>query len=104
LDERKQTKLQWLQEPSEINRGDLNNVTHEASRYFSNKKKEYLKDRINELAMNSKSKNIRVLYGGINELKRGYQLRNNLVRDGNGDILADSNNILNRWKNYFSKL
>jgi hypothetical protein len=25
-------------------------------------------------------------------------------RDENGDLLADSNNILNRWKNYFSEL
>jgi hypothetical protein len=26
------------------------------------------------------------------------------VKDDNGDLLADSHNILNRWKNYFSKL
>jgi hypothetical protein len=36
--------------------------------------------------------------------KTGYQPRNNLVKDENGDVLADSNNILNRWKNYFSQL
>jgi hypothetical protein len=40
------------------NGNGLNNVRREASRYFRNKKKEYLKDRINELAMNSKNKNI----------------------------------------------
>jgi hypothetical protein len=28
----------------------------------------------------------------------------NLVKDENGDLLADSHNILNRWKNYFSQL
>jgi hypothetical protein len=28
----------------------------------------------------------------------------NLVKDKNGDLLADSHNILNRWKNYFSQL
>jgi hypothetical protein len=38
------------------------------------------------------------LYRGINEFKRGYQPRNNLLKDENGD-LADSHNILNRWKN-----
>jgi hypothetical protein len=27
-----------------------------------------------------------------------------LVKDENGDLLADSHNILNRWKNYFSQL
>jgi hypothetical protein len=26
------------------------------------------------------------------------------VKDENGDLLADSHNILNRWKNYFSQL
>jgi hypothetical protein len=26
------------------------------------------------------------------------------VKDENGDLLADSHNILNRWKNYFSPL
>jgi hypothetical protein len=35
---------------------------------------------------------------------RGYQPSNNLVKDENGDLLADSHNILNRWKNYFSQL
>jgi hypothetical protein len=50
LDRRKQAKLQWLQDPSEINGDYLNNVKREARRYFRNKKREYLKDKINKLA------------------------------------------------------
>jgi hypothetical protein len=42
LDQRKQAKLQWLQDPSEINGDNLNNVRLEASRHFRNKKREYL--------------------------------------------------------------
>jgi hypothetical protein len=38
----------------------------------------YLNDKINELAMNSKNENIRDLYRGVNEFKRGYQPRNKL--------------------------
>jgi hypothetical protein len=53
LHQRKQAILQWLQDPSEINRDNLNTVRWEASRYFRNKKREFLKDRINELARNS---------------------------------------------------
>jgi hypothetical protein len=66
LDQRKQAKVQWLHYPSEIN-GDnnLNNVRREASRHFRNKKREYLKDKINEFATNSKNKNIGDLYRGI---------------------------------------
>jgi hypothetical protein len=69
LDQRKQAK--WLQDQSEINRDNLNNVRHEASRQFRNKKREYLKGKINELVTNSKNKNIRDLYREINEFKRG---------------------------------
>jgi hypothetical protein len=50
------------------------------------------------------NKNIRDLYRGINEFKRRYQPINNLVKDENDDLLADSHNILNRWKNYFCQL
>jgi hypothetical protein len=49
LDQRKQTKLQCLQDLSEINEDNL-------------------KDKINELATNNKNKNIR---RGINEFERG---------------------------------
>jgi hypothetical protein len=87
--------LLWLQDPSEINKDNLNSVRCcEASRYVRNKSKEYLKDKINEFTMNSK--NIRDLYREINEFKRGYQLRSNLAKDENG--------ILNRWNNCFSQL
>jgi hypothetical protein len=96
--------LQWLQHPTEINGDKLNNVRSEASRHFRNKKREYLKHKINELATNSKNKNIRDLYRGINKFKRGYKPRYNLVKDENGGLLEDSHNILNRWKNYFSRL
>jgi hypothetical protein len=37
LDRRKQAKLQWLQDPSEIHEDNLNNVRCAASRYFRNK-------------------------------------------------------------------
>jgi hypothetical protein len=40
-----------------------------------------MKGKITELATNSKSKNIRNLYRGRNECKRGYQPRNSLLKD-----------------------
>jgi hypothetical protein len=49
-----------------INIGILNKVRCEASRHFRNKKKEYLKVKMNELETNSKIKNNRDLYRGIN--------------------------------------
>jgi hypothetical protein len=96
--------LQGLQDPGQINGDGLNSARREASRHFRSKRKECLKDRTNELATNSKNKNTRGLYRGINEFKSYYQSRSNAVKDENGDLHADSHDILNSWKNYFSQL
>jgi len=75
LDQRKLPKMQWIQDPSRSNVDNLNNVRHEAIRYFRNKKKAYLRAKIEELETNSKINNIRNLYGGINDFKTGNQPR-----------------------------
>jgi hypothetical protein len=38
LVQRKVAKQNWLQDPSEINRDNLNNIRHEDSRYFRSKR------------------------------------------------------------------
>jgi hypothetical protein len=47
-------------------------------------------------------KNIRDLYRGINEFKKGYQTRINIIKHENGNLIADPQNVLNRWKNFFN--
>jgi hypothetical protein len=44
--QRKQAKLQWYQDPSEINGDNLKNIKHETSRHFR-KKKEGIYERQN---------------------------------------------------------
>jgi hypothetical protein len=60
---KKTAHLQRIQDAGEINGYNLNIEKRETSRYFKNKKREYLKDKINELATNSKKKNKRDLSG-----------------------------------------
>jgi hypothetical protein len=48
---------------------------------------------MNELAINNKIKNLRDLYRGVNAFNEGYQPSHNLVKDDNGDLIADSHNI-----------
>jgi len=71
---------------------------------ISGKNKAYLKAKFEELETNSKIKNIRDLYRGINDFKKGYQPRTNIVKDDKGDWVAESHSILARWRNYFSQL
>ena len=56
------------------------------------------------LKTNSKIQNIRDLYRGINDFKKVYQPRCNTVKDEKGDLVADSQSIVARWRNYFSQL
>jgi len=82
----------------------LNSVRREVSRHFRNRKKEYLRAKIEEPEANSKINNIRDLYRGINVFKKGYHPRCNIVKDEKGDLFADSHSIVVRWRNYFSQL
>jgi hypothetical protein len=65
---------------------------------------EYVKVKTNELETNRKNKNIRELYRGINDFKKGYQPRTNVIKDEKGDLVVDSHNILARQRNHFSQL
>jgi len=49
LDQRKQAKMQWIQDPSQSNVDTLKKVRWDASRHFRNKMKAYLKDKFEEL-------------------------------------------------------
>jgi hypothetical protein len=69
----------------------VNNVSRDARRHFRNKKKAYLKAKIQELETNSKIKNLRDLYRGIGDFKKG-------------DLVADSHSILAMWRNNFCQL
>ncbi|KAJ4432181.1 hypothetical protein ANN_20797 [Periplaneta americana] len=96
--------LYTLEDPVEEKRDNYFNERREASRTLRNKKRGYLKEKLNKVETNSKNKNIRHLYKGIMEFKNGYQPRVNVIKDKNGDLLADFPSILNRWKNYFAQL
>jgi hypothetical protein len=52
-----------VKDPSKINGDNWSNVRSEASRHFRDKKVEYLKDKINELARNSRRR--KRMYEGL---------------------------------------
>jgi hypothetical protein len=60
-------KFKWLEDSSKINGDNLNIIRCETSGHFRNKKREYLKDKIDELVTYSKNKYIRDLYKIIND-------------------------------------
>ena len=63
-----------------------------------------MRAKIEELEANSKIRNVRNLYRGINYFKKVYQPRCNIVKDEKRDLFADPHSIVVRWRNYFSQL
>jgi len=41
---------------------------------------------------------------GINDFKKGYQPRCNIVKDEKGNLVADSHSIVARWRSYLYQL
>lgn len=72
----------------------MNYVRCKANRTFRIKRREYLKDTINELETYSKKKNIRDFYRAVSEFKESYQARSNFIKDKNDDLPADAHSIL----------
>ena len=96
--------MQWVQDPNQSNTDYLNNERCEDSRHCRNNKKEYRKATIDELETDSKIKNIRDWYSDISELKKGYWLRADIVKDEKGDLVAGCHSISARCRNHFSQL
>jgi hypothetical protein len=71
--------MQLVQDTNHSNVDNLNNVRREASRHFRNKKKGYLKAKINELETVCKNEGIRDLGTGISDFKKCYRPRTNIV-------------------------
>jgi hypothetical protein len=86
-----------LQNPYQIKGDNLQHLRIKTSKTFRKKKREYLKGKINEPETNNKSKNIRDLYRGINEFKKVYQPRINIIKDENGNVLADPQSVFKTY-------
>jgi hypothetical protein len=63
VDQRKQAKLHWLQDPSEINGDNLKIVSREANIFFRNKKREYLKTKLMSLQLTVRTRTSEICIG-----------------------------------------
>jgi hypothetical protein len=88
--------MQWIQDPSQSTVDNLNKIRHDASRHFRDKEKVYRIAKIEKLETNSKINNIRDLYRDINDFKKGYQPKTNMVKVEKGELIADSHSIVAR--------
>jgi len=48
-----------------------------------------------------RSKISEAVYRSINDFKKGFQPRTNIVKDEKGNLITDSHRALGRWRNHF---
>ncbi|CAH2019773.1 unnamed protein product [Acanthoscelides obtectus] len=68
------------------------------------REKKYHENNLQHIGDNYKNKQIRNLYQGVNNEKRGYQTRTTYYKDKNGKKIFDEEEALARWKQYFEQL
>jgi len=102
LDQRKQAKMKWVQNTSQSNANNINTVRCEARVHFRNKKQVYLKAEVEELET-VRRKTLETCIGAY-DFKKGYQPRTVIVKDEKGNLVADCNSTLGRWRNHFPQL
>jgi hypothetical protein len=63
-----------------------------------------VKAKMDGLETNSKTKNIRDVYRGISDFKKGYQPRTNILQDVKCDLVTDFRSILARQRKHFLRV
>ncbi|XP_018337473.1 PREDICTED: uncharacterized protein LOC108745675 [Trachymyrmex septentrionalis] len=101
---RNEARITWLAQNTKETRDQFLKIRQEAHNMFKIKKRQYLKRKIEEIDENCKSSNVRGTYMGINNFRKGFQARTEMVKDENDNLVTDTTAVLNTWKNYFDRL
>jgi hypothetical protein len=94
---RKQAKLLCLQNPNDQTVDEFSNVRRDTCRTFGGKTRDYVKAKVNKLEENSKYRDIREMYKGINEFRKGYQPGAYVINKHDGTIVPDKTSKHIKW-------
>jgi endonuclease/exonuclease/phosphatase family metal-dependent hydrolase len=86
------------------NREDYEQKRREARNLFKKKKRDLLRKKMEEIREYKDKKLTRKFYKGIKEINRPYQAKSVVIKDEHGKLIAEQEEILKRWKQYFEDL
>ena len=104
-DARRKDRIAWL-ENRDIREMRENFVRsrNEATATYKRKKKESMRRNISEIEQSRRSGRVREQYQGIKEIKNGYQPRSVMIKDKEGELIMNEDEVKARWKDYFQEL
>ena len=97
--------MKWLKDrENERKREDFRQARRIAVAINRRKKRQALDRNLDEIESNRRHGHTRAQYQGINQIRKGYQPRQELIRNKEGKVLTNSEAIKSRWMEYFSEL
>ena len=80
---------------------DLRQKRREAKQIMKRKKKQALEAELDEIERHIQEGNITEHHKRLRQIKKGYQARNNMIRNRDGIIISNEKDILQEWENFF---
>ena len=103
--ERRRNRIAWLEERNdEEKRERYRRSRRKARRTYRRKKRELVDRQMREIELNRRNRKVRDQYLGIKSARKGFQPRSNLINSADGRVLANEEEIMSRWREYFETL
>ncbi|CAG9576128.1 unnamed protein product [Danaus chrysippus] len=104
LERKNAARLIYLQSKSSTHKEKFKEERDKARRLLKRKKKASEVRQMQALDDAGTRGSVRTFFKKVNPLRKGFQPRINICRDGEGNALTDKTEILKRWREYFDNL
>ena len=104
-EERKKKRKEWLDDRGSMDKKEkFRQARNKACETNRRKKRQKVETELIEIEEDRRQGRTRKMYKGIKKQRNGYQPRNDLVKDKEGKILVEGEEIQRRWIEYFNGL
>ena len=102
---RREERIKWLADRQDVvKRDNFRYARASASRLNRRKKREAADAALRRIEQDRREGNIRSEFQGITNIRKGYQPRQGMVKDTDGNLIVDSVQAGRRWNEYFKDL
>ena len=101
LEEKNKARKVMLESEMEVARVHYKVCRKKCQAIFKRKKRRYMEKKLEFIERMYESKNVRALYAGLNTHKSQQKQTPMHIRNENGEILINQQEVLERWRSYF---
>lgn len=92
-----------LRDPNEESKIQLANMQREAKKTLRIKKRQWERHKIERIESNYRS-NPKIFFGETNEIKIGFKQRTTIIKNYDGTLITNPNEVVDKFKSTFAEL